>query len=103
MNRSQVLALLQTHLPTIEAMGVRSLALFGSVARNEASPESDIDFAVEFTAPTTFDGYMNLKILLEDTLGQAIDLIPIQSMKPEVKATMQKDIYYVTQNHPVFK
>jgi predicted nucleotidyltransferase len=37
---------------------------------------------------------MNLKILLEDTLGQDIDLIPIQSMKPEVKATMQRDIYY---------
>jgi uncharacterized protein len=79
-------------------MGVRSLALFGSVARDEARPESDIDFAVEFNVPTTFDGYMNLKILLEDTLGQDIDLIPIQSMKPEVKETMQKDIYYVTQN-----
>jgi uncharacterized protein len=97
-NRSQVLQLLQIHLPTIEAMGVRSLALFGSVARDEASSESDIDFAVEFDAPTTFDGYMNLKILLEDTLGQDIDLIPIQSMKPEVKETMQNDIYYVTQN-----
>lgn len=98
MNRSQVLQLLQIHLPTIEAMGVRSLALFGSVARDEARPESDIDFAVEFSMPTTFDGYMNLKILLEDTLGQDIDLVPIQSMKPEVKETMQKDIYYVTQN-----
>ena len=101
MNRSQVLAILQMHLPTIEAMGVRSLALFGSVARDEALPESDIDFAVEFIAPTTFDGYMNLKILLEDTLGEDIDLVPIQSMKPEVKATMQKDIYYVTQNQSV--
>lgn len=79
-------------------MGVRSLALFGSVARDEALPESDIDFAVEFNAPPTFDRYMNLKILLEDALGKNIDLIPIQSMKPEIKATMQKDIYYVTQN-----
>jgi uncharacterized protein len=98
MNRSEVLAILQTHLPTIEAMGVRSLALFGSVARDEATPESDIDFAVEFAAPTTFDGYMNLKILLEDTLDRNIDLIPIQSIKPEVKVTMQQDLYYVTQN-----
>lgn len=98
MDRSQVLDRLQRHLSEIEAMGVRSLALFGSVARDEASPESDIDFVVEFAAPTTFDGYMNLKILLEDTLEREIDLVPRQSMKPEVAETMQKDLYYVTQN-----
>jgi uncharacterized protein len=45
---------------------IKTLALFGSTARNEATPQSDLDFLVEFEEKTTFDRYMNLKFFLED-------------------------------------
>ncbi|MBI2939097.1 MAG: metallopeptidase family protein, partial [Chloroflexi bacterium] len=54
--------------------GVKSLALFGSVARDEAGPESDVDVLVEFDGPPTFDQYIGLKLYLEDLLGAHVDL-----------------------------
>ena len=48
--------------------GVRSLALFGSVARDEARPDSDVDVLLEFEGPTTFDAHMGLLVFLEDLL-----------------------------------
>ena len=54
MNRKQVIALTQAHRNNLEALGVKTLELFGSVARDEDSPESDIDFLVEFTIEPYF-------------------------------------------------
>jgi predicted nucleotidyltransferase len=45
------------------------LALFGSVARDEATAESDVDLLVEFEGGATFDRYMDLKFFLEECLG----------------------------------
>jgi predicted nucleotidyltransferase len=47
---------------------MKSLALFGSVARDDATDTSDVDVLVDFGAPPTFDQYMGLKIFLEDLL-----------------------------------
>lgn len=43
MNREEVLQILRTHQQELKDLGVRSLELFGSVARNEARPDSDVD------------------------------------------------------------
>lgn len=51
MNREQVIALVQAHRAQLQALGVKSLALFGSVARDEARDDSDVDFLVEFDRP----------------------------------------------------
>ncbi|GAB4461598.1 MAG: hypothetical protein OHK0037_10980 [Elainellaceae cyanobacterium] len=48
MNREQVIALVQAHRAQLQALGVKSLDLFGSVARDEARDDSDVDFLVEF-------------------------------------------------------
>ena len=53
MQREQILALLAKHRADLERYGVRSLALFGSVARDEAEAKSDIDMLVEFEGPAT--------------------------------------------------
>ena len=47
--------------------GVRDLAVFGSVARGDASDASDLDVLVDFVGSATFDGYMGLKLFLEDS------------------------------------
>lgn len=46
MKRDEVLAIVAQHQADLQAMGVKSLALFGSVARNEAKAASDVDFLV---------------------------------------------------------
>ncbi len=49
MKRDQVLAILNAHQAELQNLGVKSLELFGSVARDEARPDSDIDFLVKFS------------------------------------------------------
>ena len=47
MNREEVIATLRTLEPELRASGIRSLSLFGSIARNSAAPFSDVDIAVK--------------------------------------------------------
>jgi predicted nucleotidyltransferase len=62
MKREEVLRILSQHRGQSEQRhGVRFLALFGSVARDQVSPESDIELLVEFATRPVFDGYMRLK------------------------------------------
>ena len=61
MRRSEVLQTLTAHKNELATFGIKSLAIFGSVARDEARPDSDIDILVEFQGPATFNAYMDLK------------------------------------------
>lgn len=91
MQLEQALAILDKHHNQIKSFDVKSLSIFGSVARNEATDNSDIDFVVEFTGTATFDKYMDLKIFLEDTLKMKVDLATWRSIKPQLKASISKD------------
>ena len=91
LQRDEALAVLHAHQEGLTRFGVRSLALFGSVARNEAGPESDLDFLVEFDGPATFDGYMGLKIFLEDLLGARVDLVMRKALKDHLIASIEQD------------
>jgi len=64
MKRDEVLERLTTYQQEIAQFGIKSLALFGSVVRDEAKPESDVDILVEFQGPETFDQYMELPLKL---------------------------------------
>jgi len=70
---------------------VKSLRLFGSVARDEASPASDIDLLVEFEKTPTFSKYMKLKIYLEDLLGARVDLVTESGLRDRVRPYVEKD------------
>jgi predicted nucleotidyltransferase len=67
---------------------IKTLALFGSTARNEATAESDLDFLVEFDADPTFDLYMDLKFFLEDLFEKKVDLVTKGSLKPQITDTV---------------
>ena len=69
MRRSEILQTLAARREDLTRMGVKSMAIFGSVAIDEARPDSDVDILVEFQGPATFNGYMDLKFFLEDLLG----------------------------------
>jgi uncharacterized protein len=90
-NRDELLAILRAHCPDISALGVTKLALFGSFARDEASPDSDVDLVVEFDAPPTFSGYMDAKFFLEDLLGRQVDLVPREGLKPRLRPIVERE------------
>jgi len=95
MTRDEILRLLSEHRADLERFGVKSLALFGSAAREEAKPESDLDLLVEFAGPATFDQYMDLKFFLEDLLRSPVDLVTHKALKPRLKPHIEKEAVYV--------
>ena len=95
MTRAEAIAVLQKHAPEIHALGVRSLGLFGSMARDEATDASDVDLLVEFEGPATFDAYMDLKELLERILVRRVDLVTKRALKPLVRPYVERDLVNV--------
>ncbi len=62
------------------------IGLFGSFARGDAGPGSDVDVLVEFADPfVTFDRYMDLKFYLEDLFGRRVDLVIRRTLKPRIR------------------
>ena len=96
MKSKQVISLIKKHRPDLEKFGVKSLALFGSVAREEAGPESDVDILVEFEGRATFDRFMDTKYYLEEILGCRVDLVVPSAIKPRMKPTIMQELVYVT-------
>ena len=91
MKRDEVLRILGQHRVHLEEdHGIRILALFGSVARDQASPESDVDLLVEFARRPGFDGYMRLKEHLESLLGRRVDLIMSGAIKPSLRPEIER-------------
>ena len=95
-NKDDVLSMLGRHKKSLKALGVNTLALFGSAARGEARPDSDLDFLVEFGNSPTFDQYMSVKIFLEDVLQCKVDLVTREALKPRLKPYIEREAVYVT-------
>lgn len=72
---------------------VRSIGLFGSLARNEADRESDVDILVDFAEPT-FDHYMDLKFYLEKLFGREVDLVTADTVKARLKGAIEREVIY---------
>lgn len=87
-----MLAILSRHRSAIDSHDVRRLALFGSVARDEARPDSDVDVFVEFAGTPTFAHCTDLKLLLEDILGRPVDLATDKALKPELRSSVEADM-----------
>ncbi len=95
MKRDEAISILKQHDQPLKNFGIKSLAIFASVARDEAHPESDIDILVEFSEPPTFDRYMELKFYLEDCLGQSVDLASRKMLKPQIQQIVKKEAIHV--------
>jgi predicted nucleotidyltransferase len=86
MNCEKVRQVLQEHRSELSTKyGVRSLSLFGSAARNEASSSSDVDLLVEFDRPVGYFGLFALQDQLESLLGCKVDLGTPNSLKPRIR------------------
>jgi uncharacterized protein len=91
MDREAILTLLRNHSPELHKLGIRSLSVFGSVARGEISSDSDVDLLVEFDLPLTFDRYIQAKFYIEDLLGRPVDLVFPDTLKPRVRPNAERE------------
>ena len=96
MDRENAVRIMREHIDDLQSLGVKSLALFGSTARNEARLESDVDILVEFNAPLTFDRFMETKFYLEEILGNPVDLVVQKNLRPRIKPHIESEAIYVT-------
>lgn len=91
MRRDQTLEILNAHLEELGQRGVKSLQLFGSVARDEASPQSDVDLLVAFDSVPSYSQYMQLRFFLEDLLGAKVDLVTERGLKERARPFVERE------------
>jgi len=97
MKRDEVIGFLSSHRQELEErFGVHSLELFGSTARNEARPESDVDILVEFRETPGLTEYMRVKFWLEDNLGRPVDLVMKKALKSWARPLVEAESIRVT-------
>lgn len=83
LTRQQTVDALTTIEPAIRALGVSRLALFGSVVRDQARPDSDVDLLVQFTpGAKTYEHFLALSELLEQRLGRPVELLTTDALSP---------------------
>jgi len=92
MKRDDVLATIAKHQKQLQEMGVKFLNLFGSVARDEASPDSDVDFLVEFNQPGGLFQLLQVQYYLEDILGVSVDLGTEDALREHLREPVLKDV-----------
>jgi len=91
-NRDEVIRFLSSHREELEErFHVVSLMLFGSTARGEAGPDSDVDLLVEFSETPGLTEYMSFKFWLEDGLGRPVDLVMKKALKPWARPLVEAE------------
>jgi predicted nucleotidyltransferase len=74
------------------AHGVKNLQVFGSVARGEDHPDSDVDLLADLPPGLSLFGLGRVEANLEAILGSRVDLIPAADLKPGVRAQVERDL-----------
>jgi predicted nucleotidyltransferase len=91
MRREEILKRMGTQRQELSRRGVKSLRLFGSAARDEASAASDVDFLVAFEATPSYSDFMKLRIFLEDLLGVEVDLVTENGLREGVRPQVERE------------
>src|ERR1700731_2059379 len=96
MNRQDAIAILRRHADTLRSKGMRHAALFGSVARGDNRPDSDIDILVEFdpAARVTIFDYVGLKNYIASLFEGRVDVIDREALKSHLRRPPVRDAVY---------
>jgi predicted nucleotidyltransferase len=97
MDTDRILTILRSHAPELQAAGLAHLRIFGSVARGEATPQSDIDLLADFSPGTrvslmTLSG---LRLRLTELLSAEVDLSTTNALKESVRAHVDREAVLV--------
>lgn len=90
MDRDQIVSTLRRHASDLQALGASSLFLFGSVARNEATPTSDLDLFFEFNDPSfSLIELVALQDRISDLVHTRADVMSRGSIHPKLRSTIE--------------
>jgi hypothetical protein len=93
-NKDDVLWVIRgIHSELADRFTVQRIGIFGSFAKGDEGPESDVDIIVELAEPT-FDHYMDLKFRLEEILKRPVDLVMADTVKPRIKPIIEREVIY---------
>lgn|GEM_PF-304261 len=95
MQRERIIETIRSHADELPRFDVQTLSLFGSVARDEAHEQSDVDLLVSFRGAATFGHYMGLKLFLEDLLGRRVDLVTKRALRHELRERVEREAIHV--------
>lgn len=96
MSKTELLVLLGGQQETLKRRyAVKSLAIFGSAARDALSETSDVDLLVEFETAPGFDRYFDLKFFLEELIGRPVDLVTRGGLRSELRARVEREAIHV--------
>jgi uncharacterized protein len=91
MDREAIFTALQEAEPELKSRGVRSLAVFGSVARGDFSQDSDLDILVVFDRPVGLFDFIRLKHFLEQLTRSRVDIVTPDALRPEMRKQILKE------------
>ena len=97
MNQNEIFQTIGRHHSEFSLLGVSRIGLFGSAVRGEATPESDLDFLVEFRpGEKSYDRFFELGELLENLFGRKIDLLTVKSVSPLLRQRILREARFET-------
>jgi uncharacterized protein len=92
-DREEVLAALREALPDLrQRWPIRSLGIFGSIARDDADVDSDVDVLVEFERPIGLSAFLALEDALRATVGRPVDLVSRAALKSHIGRRALRDV-----------
>jgi predicted nucleotidyltransferase len=96
MQSSEALAILRSHSDELRHRGVARAALFGSVARGDATDDSDLDIFVELSPGARLDvfDYVAIVQFIEQLFPVRVDVANKESLKPHVRPAAERDAIY---------
>jgi uncharacterized protein len=97
MDSQTVISTLQAHQKELKELGIEHLALFGSVARGEMSPDSDVDLLATFikSKPLSLLKVIGIERKISEILGCPVDLGEASAVKPHVKPYIEQSLINV--------
>ena len=95
MRRKEACQLVRSHQQELQQLGVKSLDIFGSVARDQANPQSDVDILVELDISIGFFEFFQIQHYLEDLLQCSVDLGTTDALKDHLRQPILEDAIHV--------
>lgn len=92
----EILERLRADRPALKRFGVKSIGVFGSVARGEADARSDVDILVDYDYEVTrgIFGFLKLKEHIEQVLDHEVDLVITKGLHPALKDDILRETVY---------
>jgi uncharacterized protein len=96
MNKRDVIGVLQRNEDALRARGISHAAVFGSVARGDARPDSDIDIMIELDPQAKIGvfEYAGIKLYIEGLFEGPVDVVDREALKPTIRMPATSDAIY---------